>query len=123
MMRVVWLSVFILPVMLTGFNSPASERGTAVLAHNPFSKPMTITAPAPSVVKQLQPVEEFVELQLTATLVSTSAPLVIVEGEMLGIGEEIEGYRLISVEEGRAVFDKKGERHAFELVGSGVDIE
>ncbi|MDJ0806942.1 MAG: hypothetical protein QNJ78_08935 [Gammaproteobacteria bacterium] len=93
------------------------------LVNNPFSKPAILAAPAKKASKRQAQIAEPLELQLSATLVSDFAPLVIIEGEMLGIGEQIEGYRLLAVEEGRAVFAKQGERHTFVLVGSGVDVE
>lgn len=58
---------------------------------------------------------EVPELKLTATLISVSEPLVIVNQQMLGIGEEIEGMRLSLIDEGRAVFYFKGKTYEFSI--------
>ncbi len=93
------------------------------LAYNPFSKPAMLAVPAEKAAKQEEVVAQTIAPQLTATLVSAHAPLVIVGGEMLGIGDEIDGYRLLTVEEGSAVFQKNAKRHTFVLDGNGVDVE
>ena len=94
------------------------------LRHNPFARPVILAAPSAQEVKILkQPVNPAEELKLTATLVSNSTPLIIVGGEMLGIGETIAGYRLVAVKEGIAVFDRDGERHTVSLVDAGVEVE
>lgn len=110
-------------LMLGGVGNLFAGGASIALVNNPFSRPAMLAAPANKPVKREEKIGQPVELQLTATLVSDSTPLVIVEGEMLGIGEKIEGYRLLAVEEGRAVFTKKGKRHIFVLVGSGEDVE
>jgi hypothetical protein len=44
-------------------------------------------------------------------------------GELLSIGEEISGYRLIAVDEGNASFLKNSKAFVIWLLGSGVEIE
>ena len=53
------------------------------------------------------------ELKLTATLISVSEPMVIVNERLLQVGEEIEGMQLMLVDEGRAVFKFRGKLHTF----------
>ena len=96
----------------------AAESKKLTLRHNPFTRPEVLKpkpppppAPAPQVVV---PPEE-IELELTATMVSETAPMVVVDGELLAIGEKIQGLKLISVMEGRAIFAKGRKKFAFEI--------
>ncbi|MCU7935403.1 MAG: hypothetical protein KZQ99_11050 [Candidatus Thiodiazotropha sp. (ex Dulcina madagascariensis)] len=99
-----------------------AEQTNGSLSHNPFSKPSILAAPK-KVARIEQTVEEEFTFELTATLVSDDMPLVIAGGEMLSVGDEISGYRLISVGEGKALFLKNGKTHTIWLEGSGVEIE
>lgn len=99
----------------------ADEVGMLTLHNNPFSRPQALKPkppppPAP-IVKPVLPPEE-VELNLTATMVSDTAPMVVVDGELLGIGERIEGLKLIAVMEGKAVFSRGGRKFSFEISGN-----
>ncbi len=47
---------------------------------------------------------------LRATLSLGRASLADVDGDIIGIGEEVNGYRLLAVNEGSAVFSKDGKR-------------
>ncbi len=96
----------------------AAEQRHARLVSNPFSRPDVLKPkppppPAP-VVRPVLPPEE-VELNLTATMVSTQRPMVVVDGELLGIGDRIEGFKLIAVMEGRAVFTRDERKFTFEI--------
>lgn len=109
-------------VLISGLIVPAVAADKN-LTYNPFSKPEALApvqTPSKTVMTTAQ---QAMNLPLNATLVSNQAPLAIVNGELLGIGEEIQGYRLLSVDEGRAVFEKQGQRHTLLLLGSGVNIE
>jgi hypothetical protein len=61
------------------------------------------------------PPEEVV-LRLSATLVSETAPMVVVDGELLAIGEKMEGFKLIAVMEGKATFVRAGKKFSFMIV-------
>ena len=96
----------------------ADETRHARLANNPFTRPEVLKPkppppPAP-VVKPVLAAEE-VELNLTATMVSPVRPMVVVDGELLGIGDRIEGMKLIAVMEGKAVFSRGGRKFSFEI--------
>ena len=54
-------------------------------------------------------------MELTATMVSETTSMVIVNGELLGIGEKIGKMKLITVMEGRAVFIQDGKKFPFEI--------
>ena len=112
------LLVAILLVLASSMEVQAAERDMLVLQKNPFSRPEVLKPkppppPAP-VVKPVLPPEE-VELNLTATMVSKNAPMAVVDGELLGIGDRIEGMKLIAVMEGRAVFTRNGKKYSFEI--------
>ncbi|MDH3859767.1 MAG: hypothetical protein OEV07_17365 [Gammaproteobacteria bacterium] len=95
----------------------AVETRMLTLQNNPFSRPEVLkpkpppAAPAPVVVI---PPEE-IELDLTATMVSEIAPMAVVDGELLAIGDKIEGMKLIAVMEGKAVFARGGKKYSFEI--------
>ncbi len=91
------------------------------LRNNPFDRPEILeehpAAPTTSPVASAAaiPPEEIV-LDLTATLVSENAPMVVVDGERLALGEKIEGFKLVAVMEGKAVFTRAGKKYSFTIV-------
>jgi hypothetical protein len=90
------------------------------LSNNPFSRPELFNAPPPPPVSQkaeLPP--EQVELNLTATMVSEISPMVVVDGELLTIGDKIAGLKLIAVKEGEAIFTRAGKEYSFEINKQG----
>ena len=105
----------LLLMLFTTFS--ASADGLDVLRHNPFRQPEIVRAPPPPPPSPVQNRAEEAEpeLRLSATMVSVTTPMVVVNGELLGVGEAIEGLRLIAVEEGRATFVRDGQRYSFEL--------
>ena len=109
--------LFALAVAVTGV-ADAAESGLLTLRNNPFTRPEILKPkppppPAP-VVRQLLPPEKVV-LNLTATMVSDNAPMAVVDGELLAIGDRIEGLKLIAVMEGKAVFTRNGKKYSFEI--------
>jgi hypothetical protein len=94
----------------------------SLLKRNPFDKPSELAQPRK---KTATPDPDEVEdgLEITAILVSDAMPLVIATGELLSIGDSINGYHLIAVEEYKALFAKNGDLHTFFLSGSGMEIE
>jgi hypothetical protein len=99
-----------------------AEPVNRVLLHNPFNKPSILAAPK-KITKAQQPAEDERELDITAILISDAMPLVIASGELLTLGDSVSGFRLISVDEGRATFSKQGNTYTFSLADSGVEIE
>ncbi len=80
-------------------------------ARDPFVKPamdnITTAAPAPQETKP--------ELELRALLVAGAASIANVGGTMLAIGDEIDGYRLMSVSQGEAMFQKGAKQYRIPL--------
>ncbi len=75
------------------------------LEHNPFNRPVFVTRIETSTSAVEQPEWPHV---LQATLQAGSRSLANVNGRLLSIGEEYEGYQLIRVGEGAATFSKEG---------------
>lgn len=88
---------------------PAVAGGPPALSHNPFSRP-------PSEVVRTE--RSIVELgdgsvptfPLHATMVGRASHLANVGGRILKPGDEYQGYRLLSVHERHAVFEKDGRK-------------
>lgn len=94
----------------------ASDLATG-LRHNPFERPASIreagrTPASPSSV-QAPP-----RLELRGTLHS-GRPLAIIGERVVGIGEEVSGYRLVSVQEGKARLTKDGTQLVLSVDGNG----
>ena len=102
---------------LGAFPALGAESELLSLSNNPFSRPEIFKAPPPPPVRQtvVLPPEQ-VELNLTATMVSEIAPMVVADGELLAIGDKIEGLKLIAVKEGEAIFTRAGKRFSFTIV-------
>jgi len=113
--RIVTISGTIL--YLCSVSSLAVDVELLTLRKNPFSQPEVVKAPPPPppvAVEIAVPAEE-VRLDLTATMVSLTNPMVIVDGELLTIGERIEGLKLIAVMEGSAIFSRDGKKYTFAI--------
>ncbi len=104
--------------ILSWLPAAVADSELLTLHHNPFSRPEVLRPqPPPPVLPAVEPVlpPEQVELNLTATMVSKNNPMVMVDGELLTIGDRIEGMKLIAVFEGRAVFTRFGKKYSFEI--------
>ena len=100
---------------LCSVSSLAAEAELLTLRNNPFSQPEVVNKPPPPppvVAEIVLPAEE-VKLDLSATMVSATNPMVVVDGELLAIGDKIEGLKLIAVMEGSAVFARGGKKYSF----------
>jgi len=75
------------------------------LKNNPFSQPEIKVQAVRNSVPPAQ-VTRRTPIELEATLVSVNGSMVIANGELIAIGENIEGMKLIKVREGEAVFGK-----------------
>lgn len=112
------LSLLALCMLTT--NSPALAQDDIYKPDkNPFGQPdiLKYRPPIKSPKKNSVRVDKFnvPELKLTATLISVSEPMVIVNGQLLQPGEKIEGMKLIVIDEGRAVFQFRGRKHVFTI--------
>lgn len=107
------LTPYVIAVVAAGFVSlAAAQTDLLTLNYNPFSRPGILKRKPPPQPVRVIPAEQ-IELVLTATMVSENASMVIVNGEMLGIGEKIGKMRLIAVLEGKAIFIQGGKKYSF----------
>jgi hypothetical protein len=78
------------------------------LSHNPFKySDLEAAAGQPEAMQSSAPGPAW-EPELRGIMVAGKSSLVNIGGTILGIGEEIEGYRLVGVREHEAVFQKGG---------------
>ncbi len=88
------------------------------LRHNPFTRPEALKPkppPPPAPPQALLEAPEEIELIVSATMVSKHAPMAIVDGELLAVGDRIRGLKLVAVREGKVVFYRDGRRYVFEI--------
>lgn len=95
---------------------------TQALQHDPFTRPL-LTAPVPAGPAGANPAVADVPWRptLNAVLVAGPDSLVNVAGFVIKVGEEIDGYRLTQVSEGKAVFVKKKRRIVLKMNVSDSD--
>ncbi len=98
-----------------------------VLHHNPFQRPQpSALVTAEGMASPERPLRRKTpppQLELRATLLSNRTPLVNVDGHILAIGDEIEGYRLTRITEGTAVFTSGQRRLTLTIDSRDLDQE
>ena len=96
-------------VVLTGlccFSVTAAE----TMQHDPFARPLITNLSTTNTTTAETVVEEVIwNPALTAVMVAGKNSLVNVDGVIVKLGEEIDGYRLIEVKDYQAIF-KKGRK-------------
>jgi len=101
---------------LPWFSLEAAETRMLTLQKNPFTRPAILKPkPPPAPVARVVVPPEEIELKLSATMVSETTPMAVVDGELLAIGDRIEGMKLIAVMEGKVVFTRGGKKFSFEI--------
>lgn len=84
-----------------------ADQQTKVLKKNPFTKPENLVDLPVSSVDRQDGTEA--ELVLRATLTSINRSIANVNGNMLSIGDKIEGYELIKIQVGAATLMRGGK--------------
>ncbi len=103
-----------------GLKMAMAEEATAYkLSRDPFVVPkfvLAATAP-PSAAEKEKPVAEilFNSMTLRAAVKAGKNSLVNVDGKIIAMGEKLEGYRLVSVGNGEAAFEKDGRRQTLKM--------
>ena len=100
-----------------GDGEPSGELASGLheLHRNPFERPALAAAP-PSEVARPAPAPPPWTPVLKATMVSEGGrSLANVDGQMVGKGEDYQGYTLIDVREREAVFERGGNRWVLSL--------
>jgi hypothetical protein len=106
------LSCFSLLFLLC--NPGHAQSDVSGLHKNPFSQPDALKAPTQRVLVEPGNQSEtplIIDFILSATLISVNEPMAVVNGELLTMGEETNGMRLILVDEGRAVISYAGKQY------------
>jgi hypothetical protein len=78
----------------------------AELTHNPFSRPEWFSARGPGTGEARR--ED--KLELRATLTASEHPMADISGVILAVGDEVDGLRLVEVDERRAVLERDGTK-------------
>jgi len=78
------------------------------LTYNPFVRPKMDVVRSVAGAREPQ-TTSLQGLELRATLVSTRSPMADINGKVITIGELVEGFGLVRVEEGRVVLLKAGK--------------
>lgn len=78
----------------------------AELTHNPFSRPEWFAASGSGAGTARR--ED--KLELRATLTASKHPMADIGGVILTVGDEVDGLRLVGVDEGRAVLERDGTK-------------
>jgi hypothetical protein len=93
-------------VLVAGLFPAASS---AELLHDPFARPFQAgAAPAINADTSLNP-------SLLAVMIAGQKSMVNLNGTIIGIGEEKDGFRLIKVEDHKAIFEKSKKRIVLEM--------
>jgi hypothetical protein len=92
------------------------------LKHDPFARPLLVPRPAPAAsvpgISVNAPVPESVwRPEIRAIMLAGPKSIVNVEGALVRIGEQINGYRLVEVHEETAVFVKNTKRVTLSMRG------
>jgi hypothetical protein len=85
----------------------AQANEVADLVHNPFSRP---ELPSLSGAGSADEARREGKLELRATLIASDHPMADVNGVILAVGDEVEGFRLVEVDERRAVLERDGTK-------------
>jgi hypothetical protein len=108
------LAVFVAALLLPALGWADVE--LIKLKNNPFSKPdVKVQKTLPVVKIGVSLPEKEPDINLQATMVSVNGSMVIVNGELIGVGDKIENLKLIEVREGEAVFGKGRKTRVYQV--------
>jgi hypothetical protein len=116
------LAAHAVALSFTALALPALGQGRA-LQHDPFVRPAVGLVPgnassaaAPGRLKAAP--EATPKLNLQAVLVAGAHSIANVDGVMLRVGESLNGYRLLEVQQRSAVFEKNGAKFTLGIGGT-----
>lgn len=98
-------------------NDSEWQEPSTILRYDPFETPALLDQPPvqPSSVQALDITPKPWERELRATSVSAARSMINVDGVILVVGEELDGFRLVEVREGLAVFERDGTRRTLAM--------
>lgn len=99
--------------LLVALPATAGDTPPALLHHDPFRRP----APplSPRTTDPATPAPAVWQPTLRGVLLAGAGSLANVDGQMVGIGDHIEGHRLVSVSDRQAIFEKDGRRIVLDM--------
>lgn len=101
-----------------------AEKNEPGLRHDPFAWPAATRAPvvaAPAIAASAaEPPPKAWQPRLRAVVVAGNRSMVSVEGSIIFLGEQIDGFRLVQVEERSATFSKNGVRVEVKMDGGNA---
>ncbi len=103
--RIALLLAFVL-----GATAARGEEEPVILEHDPFARPAALAGAAPGSGASRASAASLGSAELRATVVAGSESMANVDGVIVKMGEELNGYRLVEVGDRRAVFEREGAR-------------
>lgn len=109
--------ILLLLMIGTALSMPlnAREKPLQVLRNNPFSQPEILRQKLAGPASEPEVPADEINLVVTATMVSATAPMAVVAGELMSVGDSIRGMKLIEVQDERVVFLHHGKQYLFEI--------
>lgn len=104
-----WLLALVLAGALCATCRAEEDAPLHQLRRDPFDF-SAIIPPEPEMAPGPTPAEQAVTFELRATLVAKHRSLANLNGEILGVGDEIDGYRLRRIDEDQVVLEKAGKQ-------------
>ena len=106
--------IFALAVIMAA-EASADHSEVPTLRFDPFKRPALLSQPAPPARKPTGDAREPWSPVLRATMLAGDFSMVNLNGVIISVGEEVDGYRLVEVGEQTAVFAKNGKRHVLSM--------
>ncbi len=104
----------------------AHAQADTPLKHDPFARPTQAALqqlkPQPQNAGAISAQESAWNPELKAVMLAGAKSMVNVDGQMVGIGEEIHGHKLLEVRDGEAVFITGGKRRTVAMRGGAQQI-
>lgn len=113
---------------LLSMSSAVAAAESGGLRHDPFAWPAAVRAPAPApmftgtaaaVAATPAPAAPW-EPRLRAVVVAGGRSMALVNGSVVAIGEQIDGFRLVRVQERTATFEKNGQHVELKMDGGNA---
>lgn len=108
-------SRLLLALVLIVVSEAWADNGESMLHFDPFKRPAILSEPAAPAKNPNRATVEPWSPVLRATILAGEFSMVNLNGVIISLGEEVDGYRLVEVGEQTAVFAKNGKRHALSM--------
>lgn len=106
---------------LGGLALACQAAGSAGILHkNPFAHPLPESSQPVQDAAGAAP-EASLALELRGTMLAGAGSLANIGGMILGIGQEVDGYRIVSIHERQVVVEKNGEQRTLSVDNEDVE--